>query len=330
MSRKLRISVIDILLLIAAVLPILGCILLQVTMKPASNGIEVAGALVYWELPMADVPSLLPDFLTVQPLVDAWTSVWSSIPAAFTTLYISEAQVNSWAVVLAITFLCLFLTRKLSVRTPSVRQHLAEWIVQTTEKLVKDNMGDYFAAYAPFITAIIGLSALSSLSSLLGLFPPTTDMNVVAGWAILVFVVITYYKLKCGPLYYAKGLCEPVFFLAPINVIGEFATPISMAFRHYGNVLSGVVVSILVSAGLTGASSLVLGWLPGMLGEIPFLRVGIPAVLSVYFDIFSGCLQAFIFAMLTMMYVSGAFPMEDYFARRAKKQAKKKSKLGGN
>ena len=96
-------------------------------------------------------------------------------------------------------------------------------------------MGEYFAGFGPFIAAILALSAFSSLMSLLGLYPPTSDINIVAGWAILVFVLITYYKFKCGPLYYLKGLAEPVPFLAPMNVISEFATPVSMAFRHYGN-----------------------------------------------------------------------------------------------
>lgn len=297
MTEKRRLSAVDILLLIATALPFLACLVLQILCKPAEEGISVSGAYVYLTIAMP-----------LQPL------------------YITEAQVNSWAVVLTIFFLCLFLTRNLSVRNPSARQHLAEWIVQTTENLVKDNMDPHFHFYGPFIATIIGISAFSSLSSLLGLFPPTTDLNVVAGWAVLVFVIITYYKFKCGPVYYLKGLCEPVFFLAPINVIGEFSTPVSMAFRHYGNVLSGVVVSILVGAGLNGLSDTLFGWLPGVLGDIPFLRIGIPAVLSVYFDVFSGCLQAFIFAMLTMMYVSGAFPIEDYAARRAKIEAKKQNK----
>jgi F-type H+-transporting ATPase subunit a len=93
-----------------------------------------------------------------------------------------------------------------------------------------------------------------------------------------------------------------------------------MAFRHYGNVLSGTVISVLVATGLQGLSKLLLGWLPGVLGEIPFLQVGIPAVLSIYFDVFSGLLQAYIFAMLTMMYVSGGFPLEEYLAKKKKKQ----------
>ena len=239
-------------------------------------------------------------------------------------LLITESQVNSWLVMISIFALFLFMTHGLKVKADTKRQLAVEWIVQKVEGLVRENMGDYFHGFAPFIAAILALSAFSSLLSLFGLYPPTSDLNVTAGWAILVFLIITYYKCKCGPVYYLKGFLEPVAFLAPINFISEFATPVSMAFRHYGNVLSGTVVSTLIAAALAGLTRIVLGWLPGFLGDIPFLRLGLPAILSIYFDIFSGCLQAFIFAMLSMMFISGAFPMEDYFARQAKKKAKQK------
>ena len=71
---------------------------------------------------------------------------------------------------------------------------------------------------------------------------------------------------------------------------------------------------------------MILGSLPGVLGEIPFFQIGLPAVLSIYFDVFSGLLQAYIFAMLTMMYVAGAFPMEEYFSRKEKIKNKKSKK----
>jgi F-type H+-transporting ATPase subunit a len=99
-----------------------------------------------------------------------------------------------------------------------------------------------------------------------------------------------------------------------------------MAFRHYGNILSGSVIAVLLAAGLGGLSKMLLGWLPGILGEIPFLRIGLPAVLSLYFDIFSGCLLAFIFAMLTMLNISGGFPQDLYEERKRKKAAKKQAK----
>ena len=183
-------------------------------------------------------------------------------------------------------------------------------------------MGEYFAGFAPFIAAILGLSAFSSLSSLTGLYPPTSDINVTAGWAILVFILITYYKFKAGPLQYMKSFGDPVPFLAPLNIISEVATPVSMAFRHYGNVLSGAVISVLIATALQGLSSMLLGWLPGLLGDIPFLQIGLPAILSLYFDVFSGLLQAYIFAMLTMLYVAGGFPQDEYEKRKAKKQNK--------
>ena len=237
-------------------------------------------------------------------------------------LHISESQVNSLAVLISLFGLCLFLTRGLKVRPDSKRQVIAEWIVETVQGLVDTNMGERFAAFAPFITAILGLSAFSSLSSMMGLFPPTSDVNIVFGWAILVFGLITYYKLKGGVGNYVKGFFEPLFILAPLNVIGEIATPISMAFRHFGNVLSGVVISTLMAAGLQVASSFLLGWLPGFLGNIPFLRFGIPAIFSIYFDIFSGCMQAFIFAMLTMLNIANNFPEEEYEKRLQAKREK--------
>ena len=151
-------------------------------------------------------------------------------------------------------------------------------------------------------------SPLSSLSSLLGLFAPTSDLNIVLGWALLVFILITHYKLKGGLWAYIKGFFSPIPVFAPLNIIGEVATPISMSFRHYGNVMSGMVISTLIAYALRSLSLAVLGWLPGVLGQIPFLQIGLPAVLSLYFDIFSGCMQAFIFAMLTMMFISTASP----------------------
>ena len=103
-----------------------------------------------------------------------------------------------------------------------------------------------------------------------------------------------------------------------------------MAFRHYGNILSGTVISVLLGAALRTLSAKILGWLPGFLGDIPYLQVGIPAVLSLYFDVFSSLLQAYIFAMLTMMYVSSAFDYDLYSQRQNDKQKKKQKKAAAN
>jgi len=288
-----RFKAIDMIYILMMILPVVFLMVLKILTNAPSDGINVTGARIFFEIPMP-----------------------------FQNLPITESQINSWAVMIMILGLCLYLTHGISVKAETKRQHLAEWIVEKTDNLVRANMGEYFMAFSPFIGAIIGLSAFSSLICLFGQYSPTADINVVSGWAILTFILITYYKFKCGPLSYIKSFGDPVPLLAPLNIISEVATPISMAFRHYGNILSGSVIGVLVAAALQGLSSIVLGWLPGFLGEFPFLQIGLPAVLSIYFDVFSGCLQAFIFAMLTMLYVAGAFPMEEYFRRKNKKQSK--------
>ena len=272
------------------ILPILVLIVLKVLFTPAAvEGVQIAGALVFLE-----------------------------IPAPLMPIYLSESQVNSWGVMISILGLCLYLTHGLTAKAELKRQLVAEWMVEKCEALVRNNMGGYFKEWAPFIAAIMGLSAFSSLICLLGLFSPTGDVNITFGWAILVFFMIMYYKFRGGVWNYTKGLFKPIPVFAPMNVIGEFATPVSMAFRHYGNILSGAVISALIGSALTGLSKSVLGFLPGFLGDIPLLRVGLPAVLSIYFDVFSGLMQAFIFAMLTMLNVAGAVPWDDWNARRKK------------
>ena len=288
-----RFKIVDAIYVAMMIIPIVFGIVLQILTKPVSEGITITGARICFDIPM--------------PI--------QNFP-------ITESQVNSAIVMVVLLFFCLYMTHGISERIKLKRQHFAELIVEKVEGLVKDNMGEYFMGFSPFVIAILALSALSSLLTLFGLYPPTSDINIVGGWAILVFVLITYYKMKCGPIYYVKTLASPIL-LTPLNVIGEVATPISMAFRHYGNVLSGSVIGVLVATALGGLSSMVLGNLPGFLADIPLFQIGIPAVLSIYFDIFSGCLQAFIFAMLTMMYIGGGFPAEEYAKRKALKKAKK-------
>ena len=241
------------------------------------DNISIQGAKIYFEIP-----------------------IFGGIP-------ITETQVNSLIVIAVIFVLCLVLTRGLKVKPTSKRQLVAEWIVEKVEGLVKDNMGSKFEGFAPFVAALIGLSAFSSLSALFGMYPPTADLNTVAGWALLVFVMITYYKIKANGFGgYLKGYTKPFALFTPFNILSELGTPVSMAFRHFGNIVSGTVITALVYSALAALSTAVLGWLPGVLGKIPFLQVGIPAVLSIYFDVFTSCMQAFIFAMLTMLYIASA------------------------
>lgn len=293
MKKTFKFKLIDFLLILLMILPIACGIVLRVLTKPLSEGISITGAMVFKEIKL--------------PLQN---------------LLISEANVNSWLVLISISALALYMTHGMREGVKCRRHLAAEWVVEKTDSLVQGNMGEYFSQFSPFICAILGYSAFSSLSSLVGLFPPTSDFSTVFGWALLVFILITYYKLKGGVGNYLKGYFEPIPFFAPLNVIGEIATPISMSFRHFGNILSGSVISALIASALGGLTRSIFG----SLGNIPFLQVGLPAVLSVYFDVFSGCLQAFIFAMLTMLNISGGFPKELYEKRMEKKELRRSNK----
>lgn len=224
---------------------------------------------------------------------------------------ITTTLVVTWGVMIVLTGLCIFLTRGLRVRDVSTRQTIAEFLVNTVENMVKTNMGPQYEHYAPFIAGIFAMSVFCSLSALLGLEPPTADVNTELGWAIFVFFLITKTKIATnGLLGYGKSFLDPIFVMAPFNVLGEVFKPISMSFRHFGNVLSGSVISALLYAALAAASAALLSLIPGVVGDllskIPIFDVGIPAILSVYFDWFSGVMQAFIFCMLTMMFISAA------------------------
>ena len=226
-------------------------------------------------------------------------------------LKISETMIVSWIVMILITGLCIWLTHDLKVENISKRQALAEMIVEQANKFVVGNMGEKFRHLIPFVAALFATSIVSNLISLIGLRSPTADLSTEAAWAVVVFIMITAQKIKTGGVGgYLKGFTTPIAIMTPFNVLSELATPISMACRHFGNILSGVVINGLIYGALAVASSALLGLLPGIVGDvlakIPILDVGIPAVLSVYFDWFSGFMQAFIFCMLTVMYIANA------------------------
>ena len=225
---------------------------------------------------------------------------------------ITETLVISWIVMAVITGLCIFLTRDLKVEKISKRQAVAEMMVDAATNLVRNNTGGtQFDKLIPFVAALFATSIVSNLISLIGLRSPTADLSTEAAWAVVVFIMITSEKIKAGGILgYMKGFTEPIAVMTPFNILSELATPVSMACRHFGNILSGVVINGLIYAALAVASSALLGLIPGAVGDflshIPILSVGLPAITSVYFDWFSGCMQAFIFTMLTIMYIANA------------------------
>lgn len=205
------------------------------------------------------------------------------------TINITETVIIQFGIVAALSVLFFILGRKLAVRPEGKRQVIAEYIVSFFTNNVKENMGDSYHRYTPYIGAIFCLSLISSLTGLLGLKAPTGDLSIVASWGIITFIMIQRNKLKTGGLKgFGKSLMDPVFIMLPFNIISEFATPVSMTLRHFGNILAGGVIGGLIYYALGN------------------FAIGIPAVASLYFDLFSAVIQAYIFVMLTMVNISMA------------------------
>jgi len=197
---------------------------------------------------------------------------------------ITQTLVSTWIVMALLSGLAIWLGHGLKLENVSKRQAAAEFIVTRLDQFVHDNMGYHFDQYIPLIGSIFALSIGCNLISVVGLWSPTADLNTEAAWAIVVFVLIMYYKIKTnGILSYLKGLLDPIFII-----------------------LSGTVISTLLYWALASLSHVLFGWLPGVLGQIQLFQIGIPAFTGLYFDWFGGCIQAFIFCTLTAIFIKRA------------------------
>jgi len=223
---------------------------------------------------------------------------------------ITQTTLTSLLVLAAVTILCWRLGRNLRKR-PSRMQAVTERAVLAVYKLVDDTMGKHNERFAPYIGALFCSSVLGSLASLTGfLRSSTADLSTTLTWALMTTALVWYNNIKNNGFFgWLKGFTEPVVVMTPMNIISEIAQPISMSFRHFGNIAGGSVLTALIYGGLSALSSFVLGWIPSeFISSIPIFQVGIPAVLSIYFDLFTGCIQALVFCMLTMVYVGAACP----------------------
>ncbi len=213
---------------------------------------------------------------------------------------LSESIVTGWIVILIIFIICKILTHNLKKVPETKRQCIAEYIVNFFNSAVNENMGEAFKAYTPYIAAVFCYILFGSIISMLGFRSVTADISTTATLAVMTFVLITYHKISAhGVGSYLKQ------FINPLNIISEVATPLSMALRLYGNISGGMLITMIVYAALGSASAGLYGLL-NINADVYYFnifQIGIPAVLSIYFDLFSGVIQSYIFIMLTMAYI---------------------------
>jgi len=278
-------------------------------------------------------------------------ATFENVPV-FGTVQITQTLAASWLIMVIISALCIWLGSGLKVTGISRKQAVAEMIYNALINFVHGNMGTKFDFYIPLVGTIFVTSVISNLISLIGIWSPTADLMTELAWGLVVFVIITYHKIKSSGIgEYLRGFLDPIPILLPINIMSESFTPISMACRHFGNILSGTVISTLIYAALVAANNALFGLLgsslyvavavtvvgaipmgfgfakknkglmiPGIIftalgvlavitclgATFPWLTVGIPAIPSLYFDWFGGCIQAFIFCTLTTLFIKQA------------------------
>ncbi|MDO5716746.1 MAG: F0F1 ATP synthase subunit A [Tissierellia bacterium] len=171
---------------------------------------------------------------------------------------------------------------------------IMEMFYNSMETLVEQTMGKGQKRFVPYMGTLLLFLVCANLWGLLGFTPPTSDYNVTVALATITFILIHFWGIRSkGMGGYVKGYFEPMPLFFPINVIGELANPVSLSFRLFGNILSGSIIMSLVHFAL---------------GKISMMLVPLSAVLHLYFDVFSGLLQAFVFVMLSMAYIGQAFP----------------------
>lgn len=176
---------------------------------------------------------------------------------------------------------------KKAEEVPGTFQNIVEFIVEMLDNMVKGLMGKNWKSYANYLGTLMLFLLICNTSGVFGLRPPTADFGVTLPLGLISFGLIQYANIKNNRIGAFTGLFKPLPFLFPINLIGEIATPISLSLRLFGNMISGTVMMALI-----------YGLLP------IFLKVGIPSALHVYFDLFAGCIQAYVFCMLTMTFVN--------------------------
>ena len=224
---------------------------------------------------------------------------------------ITQTTVSLFAVTVMLMLMATFVTRKLDKR-PGRLQVVVEKLVTMLYNLVEDTMGKHNLKFAPYIGTLFLSSIFGSLIGTTVLFRSSTgDLSVTLAWALVTTGMVWYNNIKnFGFKSWLKGFTEPIVVMTPMNIVSEVAQPISMAFRHFGNVAGGSVLTSLIYGALATLTHAVFSWLPDWLltNFPPVFQTGIPAFLSLYFDFFSGFVQAFVFCLLTMVYVAGACP----------------------
>jgi F-type H+-transporting ATPase subunit a len=205
------------------------------------------------------------------------------------SFWITTTTIGLWIVTILILILAVLANRALKNATdvPGTFQNVLEYAYEMLEKMGESILGGNTRRFINYIGTIFIFILFCNLSGLLGLRAPTADYGVTFLLGVFTFCIVNYQGIKNRGIHHFTCLFEPTPILFPINLIGEIANPISISLRLFANLLSGVII---------------MGLWYGMMPI--FANIGIPAALHAYCDLFSGCIQTYVFCMLTMVYIN--------------------------
>ena len=199
---------------------------------------------------------------------------------------VSEAVVVTWIIMAVLVVLCLCLVRNLKVENPGKKQLMLETAVSGLYNFFEEIVGEKGRRYIPYLSTVAIYIGIANLIGLFGFKPPTKALNVTAALAVMSIILVEYSGIHAkGVKGWVKSFVEPSPIIAPINVMELFIKPLSLCMRLFGNVLGAFVVMELVKT---------------------ILPVGLPIPFSMYFDIFDGLIQAYVFVFLTSLFIKEA------------------------
>lgn len=201
-------------------------------------------------------------------------------------LEVKESTVVTWIIMAVLVLLSLWLTHNMKLHNISKRQAAAELIVTKLNGIVEGMVGEEGKRYVPYLTTVLLYIGVANLIGLIGFKSPTKDINITAALAVMSIILIEGAGIRAkGPKKWLKSFAEPIAIVTPINILEVFIRPLSLCMRLFGNVLGAFVIMKL------------LEHVCALLLPLPF---------SMYFDVFDGLIQAYVFVFLTSLFIKEA------------------------
>lgn len=204
---------------------------------------------------------------------------------------VAESVVVTWIIMALLVALCLLLTRNLSLRNPGKVQIALEWAVQFLNDFVRTNIGPHWRPFAPWLGTVALYIGFSNMIGILGLTPPTKDISVTAALAILSMLLIYGAQFRYNGLWGGlKKFAAPMPLLLPINLMEVLIRPLALCMRLFGNILGAYIIMEMLK----------------------FVAPAVlPAIFSLYFDLFDGLIQTVVFVFLTTLFTGEGIKEEE-------------------